>query len=355
MSTEPFYNGRLAILQRVLPAYRVVFFEQLAGACSGGLSIYAGQPQPEEQIVAATEIPNAQLFPGRNRQLFPIGSPFYQCWQMGLLNWLSEWDPDALIVEANPRYPKTLEAVRWMRSKNRPVLGWGLGAPVISGLFAGMRSKTRLRFLETLDGMIAYSRRGAQEYRAIGFPAERVCVSINAAAARPDAPLIERPEYYCGCPIVLFVGRLQRRKRLDLLFQACANLPGDLQPCLWIVGEGPARADLVAQAARTYPKAEFLGGLFGSDLEARFIRADLFVLPGTGGLAIQQAMSFGLPVIAAQGDGTQADLVRPENGWNISPGDLHALTSSLRKRWKILLSLDAWGQNPTASCAKKQT
>jgi glycosyltransferase involved in cell wall biosynthesis len=53
------------------------------------------------------------------------------------------------------------------------------------------------------------------------------------------------------------------------------------------------------------------------------------VLPGTGGLAVQEAMAHGLPVIVAQGDGTQTDLVRPENGWLIPPDDLQALEAVL--------------------------
>jgi glycosyltransferase involved in cell wall biosynthesis len=56
----------------------------------------------------------------------------------------------------------------------------------------------------------------------------------------------------------------------------------------------------------------------------------LFVLPGTGGLAVQEAMSYGLPVIMGRGDGTNDDLVRPENGWRIPPDDLPALTETLR-------------------------
>ena len=54
------------------------------------------------------------------------------------------------------------------------------------------------------------------------------------------------------------------------------------------------------------------------------------MLPGTGGLAVQQAMSFGLPVIVAQGDGTQDDLVRSENGWRVPPDNLTSLTDALR-------------------------
>ncbi len=60
-------------------------------------------------------------------------------------------------------------------------------------------------------------------------------------------------------------------------------------------------------------------------------KADLFVLPGTGGLAIQQAMAHGLPVIVAHGDGTQDDLVRQENGWQVPPDDMQALSDTIQR------------------------
>jgi glycosyltransferase involved in cell wall biosynthesis len=41
-------------------------------------------------------------------------------------------------------------------------------------------------------------------------------------------------------------------------------------------------------------------------------------------------MSYGLPVIVAQGDGTQDDLVRKENGWQIPPDDFDALVTTMK-------------------------
>lgn len=324
------FSGRLAIQQRVLPAYRAPFFEALADACEGGLSIFAGQPLPDEGITPVGRLKNAALFIGRNRHYFKITSPFYHCWQQGLLVWLERWQPDALIVEANLRYLSTRRAISWMHAHQRPVLGWGLGAPPLKGFLGSLRRGSRARFLSMLDGMIAYSQRGAQEYQAFGFGAERVFTAPNAVAPKPVRPCPERPERFADRPIVLFVGRLQPRKRLDLLLHACASLPADKQPRLWIVGEGPAQAELQGLASHLYPQAEFLGAKFGDELERYFQQADLFVLPGTGGLAIQQAMSFGLPVIVGKGDGTQGDLVRSENGWQLPAGEPAALQASLR-------------------------
>jgi len=106
-------------------------------------------------------------------------------------------------------------------------------------------------------------------------------------------------------------------------------LPEGIRPCLTIVGDGPARQELQTLAQSVYPQAEFPGERSGAELESYFASADLFVLPGTGGLAVQQAMAHGLPVIVAEGDGTQNDLVRPGNGWRIPAGDLTALTETI--------------------------
>jgi glycosyltransferase involved in cell wall biosynthesis len=77
-----------------------------------------------------------------------------------------------------------------------------------------------------------------------------------------------------------------------------------------------------------------MGALSGAELEAYFTTADLFVLPGTGGLAVQQAMAHALPVIVAEGDGTQEDMIRmgkeASNGWLVPADDRVALVEALQ-------------------------
>jgi len=349
------FPGRLALQQRVLPTYRLPFFEALAASCQGGLTVFAGQPAAGESITSldplsgAHPAPNLSLNFTANRHWRTPSSLFYLCWQARLLKWLTQEEPNALIVEANPRIRSTPAAIRWMKARQRPVLGWGLGAPAPHGPLAGLRGRGWPRFLRQFDALIAYSPLGAEQYRLQGFPAERIFVAPNAVTPRPSAPPPPRPvqEGSAGSgseawflrspaptpalttPTVLFVGRLQARKRIEDLLRATAALPAAIQPRLQVVGDGPARSALQALAQEVYPSAEFPGERTGPDLEPYFAAADLFVLPGTGGLAVQQAMAHGLPVIAAQGDGTLDALIRPANGWRVPPSDLPALSAAL--------------------------
>ena len=331
------FAGRVGVQQRVLPAYRAGFFDALAEACQGGLSVFAGEPRPDESIAVSSGLSQARYAPARNRHFLRVSSPLFLLWQDNILGWLESWDPDVLILEANPRYLSSWLAVRWMHVKSRPVIGWGLGAPpgnptsLIGKFQVAFQKGLRRGFLLSCDALIAYSRRGADQYHAEGFPADRIFIAPNAVALRPTEPPPERSPDYGQRPTVLFVGRLQKRKRIDLLLRACAALPEAQQPRLWLIGEGPAKAEFQSLAESIYPLAEFPGARHGEALKPYFLSADLFVLPGTGGLAVQEAMAHGLPVIVAEGDGTQEDLVRPENGWSIPSDDLLALQEALHK------------------------
>ncbi len=319
------FAGKLALQQRVLPNYRAPFFDLLASACDGGMSLFTGLPRPVEGIAVTSKTQIASYYLGRNIHLF--GGRLYLCYQPGLIDWLQNWNPDALIAEANPRYLSTYAAVKWMQARGKPVIGWGLGAPD-RGKGKGVEVKVWNAFLQQFDALIAYSQRGADEYAALGFPCERIFVAHNSVSAPPPSTPDRRPQTVDRFTI-LFVGRLQDRKRVDHLLKACAQL--ESKPRLVIVGDGPERETLQALAQEVYPQAEFIGARHGAELKPYFTEADLFVLPGTGGLAVQEAMSYGLPVIVAQGDGTQDDLVRKENGWQIPPDNFEALVATLKE------------------------
>jgi hypothetical protein len=111
----------------------------------------------------------AQYSPARNRHFRDPNSPLFVCWQAGFTTWLNAWQPEVLIVEANPRYLATRPAISWMHRRHRKVIGWGLGAPVVSGPLAGLRNWERSSFLRTLDAIVAYSQLGAGQYRRLGF------------------------------------------------------------------------------------------------------------------------------------------------------------------------------------------
>ena len=190
--------------------------------------------------------------------------------------------------------------------------------------------------------MLSYSQRGADEYAALGFPREKIFVAHNSVSPKPAINIdrltiqtLNRHRSYSS-------EDLQARKRVDYLLRACAEM--ESKPRLLIVGDGPERAALESLAKDVYPCRRVYRRKAWGGTQTLFREADLFVLPGTGGLAVQEAMSYGLPVIVAKGDGTQDDLVREGNGWQIQPEDYGALVSAMKNALSDMARLRKMGK-----------
>jgi glycosyltransferase involved in cell wall biosynthesis len=109
--------------------------------------------------------------------------------------------------------------------------------------------------------------------------------------------------------LALFVSRLSREKRVDLLLPIARDIPGIR---LAIVGDGPDRKRLERIFKGT--PTVFTGYLHGENLARAYASGDLFVFTGaeeTYGNVVVEAMASGLPVIAPNSGGV-VDLV--ENG-----------------------------------------
>lgn len=135
-------------------------------------------------------------------------------------------------------------------------------------------------------------------------------------------------------PTVLFVGRLDEEKRVDELVRAFALLPREVPARLEVVGDGSRRERWTALAADLgiADDVRFRGHVSDAELLEAYASADVFCMPSVAelqSLATLEAMSAGLPVVAADAMALP-HLVRPgENGALYPPGDVTALAGHL--------------------------
>ena len=323
---------RAGIQQRVLPMYRAPFFDSLARALPGRLSVFAGAPRPREAIPQADSLKIARWIRAGNHYLGR--GVFSAIWQSGWREWLAAENPEVVVFEAHPRILSNRSILRWMRDRGRPVIGWSLG-PVRNGndVLGLIRS-----FYRQFSALVVYSQSASLAFQQLGLPAEKIFVAPNSVESACAEALLGAPRGREAArvalgldarPVVLSVGRLVPQKRVDALLRVCSQMHESCQ--LLIVGDGPDRSRLESLAAEICPAARFTGDLRGEELGKCFLAADLFVMPGTGGLALQEAMLYGKPVAAAEADGSQRDLIREGvNGWMLPSGDEKALLRIIR-------------------------
>lgn len=336
------FGGRVGIIQRVLTDYRKPLFDKLAALPGLDLSVFAGEPVPNEGLKTTKYLDKAHLWPAKNRYLsLPSG---YVCWQSGIKQWLHEFNPDVLITDTNPRLLSSRVALAWMKKRHRPVIAWGLGRLPRSGpaWLCWLRQVIAQKWTSNFDGIIAYSSKAARDYASQGISPDNIFVAHNAidnSESEKYLKQFESDNTWLGfwkktlhldpnLPIILFVGRLLAQKKVDLLIKACESIFPRCQ--LLIVGDGPEMSNLKTRAKSYEEYIRFAGHQRGADLAKCFLAADLFVLPGLGGLAVYQAMSCGRPIIVSFGDGTEEDLLHENlNGVSFRNGDVNDLNKKI--------------------------
>jgi glycosyltransferase involved in cell wall biosynthesis len=121
--------------------------------------------------------------------------------------------------------------------------------------------------------------------------------------------------------ILLYVGRLAHEKNLDMLLVGVSMaMVADPQLRLWLVGDGPYRADCVVAARKLGigDRVKFVGFVPREEVDRYYAAADLFVFASeteTQGLVVQEAMLHGLPAVVVTGGGAGESIVSGENGF----------------------------------------
>jgi len=147
--------------------------------------------------------------------------------------------------------------------------------------------------------------------------------------------------------VVLFAGKLEEKKAPDVLLEAFLGL-GSNQVHLVVVGSGPMDDELIDQA-QSHSKVHFLGFQNQSRMPVVYRLGDVFVLPSRGpgetwGLAVNEAMACGRPVVVTSRVGCAPDLVDASNGAVVPPDDAKALRRTLRNLLSDPKQLRAMGQ-----------
>lgn len=123
--------------------------------------------------------------------------------------------------------------------------------------------------------------------------------------------------------ILLYVGRLAKEKNMQTLFEmASIALKANPLLRLWLVGDGPYRAECVRMARDLGigDRVKFVGFIPRADVDAYYAAADLFVFSSiteTQGLVVQEAMNYGLPAVAVLGGGAGEGIEEGINGFTV--------------------------------------
>ena len=194
-----------------------------------------------------------------------------------------------------------------------------------------LRSAIEKRVIDEADMLIVSTEQEKEDIVRLYDGRRRV---IEVVPAGVDLELFQpMDETYAkgvlGLPdkqIVLYVGRIEPLKGIDILLQSLAMLEEGSDTRLLIVGgslEGDEELDRLKNMAEELGLGErvtFTGSVSQTDLPIYYAAADVFVLPShyeSFGLVALEAMACGTPVVASRVGGLKTFIKHGESGYLI--------------------------------------
>lgn len=139
-------------------------------------------------------------------------------------------------------------------------------------------------------------------------------------------------------PIFLFVGRIIKRKGVDILLKACQKLNHKEKKdyTVLIVGDGEEREHLetFCQKHNLTDNVKWIGRVEYDLLNSFYQNIDVFVLPtweDTWGVVVLEVMLFGKAVICSTGAGSSELVTDGENGYLFDPNHSEKLAELMEK------------------------
>ena len=268
---------------------------------------------------------------------------------------LQAFRPDAVLVFAYTPAFITISTLLLRLSGQRLLLrADGTDRAFPRSRFKSLVKDTLLRlWYRQFDAVFPIGSDSDDHFRRLGVPARRrnpvrYAVDVDFFAAQvqqwlPQRQALRQAEAIGSDQLVLlWSAKMTPVKHPLLLLEALAQLPAVVRQRLWLlaVGDGPLRAVFEAGAEQLLPgRCRFVGFRNQRELGACYAMADALVFPSrqgeTWGLVVNEALQFGLAVIASDHAGCVRDLLLgptpPPGGSGVFPAcDASALALALQ-------------------------
>lgn len=172
-------------------------------------------------------------------------------------------------------------------------------------------------FYKSMDGIFMYNSRNCKFMEKLGCQTERLHVIYNSLDYDTQTAIYKllSPSYiynnYFGNsdPVIIYIGRIQKRKKLDLLIDAFNNLLSKGHKANLVIVGGSSDDETIHNMVIKYSienRVWFYGPSFEEEKNAELLfNASVCVCPAEVGLTVIHALTYGTPTISNDNFETQ--------------------------------------------------
>ncbi|CUX34397.1 glycosyltransferase family 4 protein [Clostridium sp. C105KSO13] len=205
----------------------------------------------------------------------------------------------------------------------------------VTSLNKGIIKRLKVKCLKRADKITVVSKALAEEVKKLYPEAKTEIISMGCDTSKFGKKYYQENYFNQNRKkVILFVGRLAEKKGVTYLIDAMKYVDGKLV----IVGDGPLKDSLVAQAESYGDKIEFWGSKTHEELKNIYASADIFVAPSVTtedgdkeglGLVLLEAMASGLPVVGSNSGGIPEIVENGYNGFLVAERDVQDLSGKI--------------------------
>lgn len=301
-----------------LPAYREDFFTQLSEALEAEdveMKVLYGYIVNKQTKQAEAEAFKAEKFVTRFTHLKLLRLSRME----GVMDAVVEEQPDAVIFQFNQTNLTEWRIMRYCMKHNIPYGIWGCNytRSDLKGFLVWMRNIIYKYVYHHASMCIPYGSVYHDFLVGLGVPKENVVIAQNTinveAIAEREKDILPK-DYSHETTKIVYVGALAPQKRIESSIEAVAQLIQEGYNVRYDVVGGGTQLNALKEQWNGLPEEAkqrivLHGAKYGEELMPFFRGADVFLMPGTGGLGVNEAMAYGLPIISTIGDETVSDLI----------------------------------------------
>lgn len=282
-----------------------------------------------------------------------LSKRFFVSWYRRVLLRLHRQNPFD-IIHCHNLYPPAYLAALAQPACPAPLVITSHGGDLYENNTLERKPWVRQRMVQALaaaDALISISPFTTSGYLRL-LPSPRRIVAIpNGIDLAPFATPAPRPADLDAAIVpkgyAVFLGRLNRRKGVDVLLDAYARR-ADLPP-LVVIGDGDETGPLKEQAARSglLGRVHFVGRRGGLEKAYLLQNARVGIIPSRGWeafpLVVLEMQAAGLPIVATRLPGLKDLIDEGNTGWIVPPEDPDALAQALASLWASSSQCDRMG------------
>ena len=229
--------------------------------------------------------------------------------------------PDIIVTEGGANTNNNIQIKLYSQLFGVPYIQWDLGRGYQdfgNSLLRRLYMKIYTSIAKKASLIYGYNSGSKRYFESLGIPSNSIIVLNNTA----DTPTLKKviansskelpndisKQYDPNKRYIIFVGSLLPTKRIEDFKEIMTKLKGEYT--LLIVGSGNAEYTQSLKELFKDIDCIFLGYKKPEELLPYYNISSFSILPGLGGLSINQAMAYGRPVLCTHADGAEEDVVR---------------------------------------------